>query len=167
MKSTERFDRLLLAALARESRPATSDTLLDVATGLALAGAWSSAQVAPLTRRVVAARLQLLERAGKVRRAGSDIDGRARRTTPAYVVTEQGADVPVPAPPYADDLPDIRSSRGNVGHDPESMSRDQIATLLDGQDLIIECVGRFLADLSTTREKVRKRLAAAGLGDHG
>ena len=164
--AADRFDDLLLAALARESKPANSDTLLDLAMGMALSIGWTSSQTAALTRRIVAARLQLLEKAGLVRKAGTDYDGRARRTTPAYQVTEAGS-YKTPPPPPAAEIPDMRVATGRARDELGSMSRDQVATLLDGQDLLIECVSRFLQDLSTTREKVRLRLAAAGLGEHG
>jgi hypothetical protein len=165
--AADRFDRLLLAALAREAKAANSDTLLDLAIGMALANGWTSAQVSALTRRIVAARLQLLDKAGLVRKSGTDYDGRARRTTPAYQVTEASAGSTPPPPPFAEEIPDMRMATGRARHEIDSLSRDQVTTLLDGQDLLIECMTRFLADLSTTREKVRQRLAAAGLGEHG
>jgi hypothetical protein len=165
--AADRFDQLLLAALAREAKPANSDTLLDLAMGLALSHGWTAAQTANLTRRIVAARLQLLEKAALVRKAGTGYDDRARRTTPAYLVTDTAAGTTPPPPPYTEEIPGMRVATGRARLEIDSMSRDQVTTLLDGQDLLIECVTRFLADLSTTRAKVRQRLAAAGLGEHG
>lgn len=170
---SERLDQLLFATLAGTNGPQTSDSLLDLAMGAALSNGWTPAQTKLLTRRLVAARLQRLEKTGYVRRSGSDIDGRARRTTPTYVVANVNAPTHIPPPPAAEagswqaHAPTITSSLMGASMDVAQLSRDQITVLLDGHDQMLDTVSRFLADLSSTREKVRQRLIAAGLGEHG
>jgi len=172
--SSDRIDQLLLGTLARAAKPATSDTLLDLAYGEALAAGWTPTQAAPLTRRVVAARLQRMEKAGTVRRMGFDIDGRARRTTPTFALADGNNPPAIPAPPSSHDAT-VWQSRDRAGgapvapgpRDTTRLSREQLTTLLDCHDQLLDSVSRFLSDLASTREKVRQRLVAVGLGDHG
>jgi hypothetical protein len=150
-------NELLLVALHRAGRPMASDDLLDAAHGLALNEGWSPAQVAPLTRKSVAKRLQNMVGSGQLKVAGAAMDEASRRTTPTYVpATGYDLRAVVPEPPR------IANPAPTTAYD--GMDRTQLLAVLEAHDDVVECVGRFFADLTSVREKVRRRLLAAGLG---
>lgn len=159
---SDRINDLLLATLRRASRAMSSDDLLDMASGEALANGWSAADTARLTRRSIASRLQGMEDKGHIRLDGSKMDQVARRMTPCYVpVAGFDAKAAMPPPPRR-----VQVAEGDAGANYNGLSQGQLLTVMDAQDALIECVSRFLADLSVTREKARKRLETAGLGSH-
>ena len=160
---SDRINDLLLATLRRGNRPMSSDDLLDTAVGEAQANGWSTADTARLNRRSIAVRLQGMEDKGLIKLDGGKLDTGARRMTPCYVPVD-GFDpkATMPPPPRR-----TQSTGDDAPANYRGLSQSQLLTVMDVQDALIECVQRFLVDLSTTREKARKRLASAGLGTHG
>lgn len=151
-------NELLLAALSRAKGPLDSDELLSQATELALDYLWTPAHLTGLTRKGVAKRCRDMVDAGLLAVSGVSIDGGARRTTPTYSLRKEGADIAVPKPPALPPTAPVESPYAG-------MDRTQLMAVLEAHDDVVECVGRFFADLTTVREKVRRRLMAAGLGD--
>lgn len=158
---------LLLATLQRAGKPLASDDLLDGACGLALDAGWDPAQSAELTRKVIAQLLKHLVARGVVRVAGSKFDEGARRSTPTYEPTkgyDPHALIPTgPTPP----------TRVDPNSTFNAMNRAQVIAVLDAQDeMLSKFAGglaglqAFLTGFMATREKVRARLVAVGLGDH-
>lgn len=154
---TDARNDLLLAALSRAKHPLDSDELLGQATELALDHLWTPAHLTGLTRKGVAKRCRDLVDAGLMVVTGVGMDGGARRTTPKYAMADKHQAVAVPAPPALPTVP--------VESPYASMDRTQLMAVLEAHDDVVECVGRFFADLTNVREKVRRRLMAAGLGD--
>lgn len=154
---SDRRNELLLCALKRFGEPATSADIVDVAAGLASAEGWAADAIAAITRNSVAKRLEQLEQRGLVRQSTLGFDGRARRTTPRYEPVD-GWDpkAPVPPPPGGAGV-----ERPETAYD--GMSRPQLLAVLETHDEVIECVGRFLTDMRTVRERAKRRLIAVGL----
>lgn len=148
-----------MAALKRAGEALSSDDLLDMSVGLALAEGWLPEQLADFSRRSIATRLRNLELAGLVRQDGAGMDTRARRTTPLYAPTGgYDAAAPLPPPPRLERDAELADTSCYDG-----MSRPQLLALLEAQDDIIESVGRFFNDLRGMRDKARARLQAVGL----
>lgn len=152
-------NQLLLAALQRAGKPLASDDLLDAAVGLALAEGWTPEQTRELSRRSVAARLQNMLASNLVVQVGDALDETSRRLTPLFAPTglyNPRASVPCAPTP----------GRADAGRESPygSMDRTQLLVVLEAHDDMLECIGRFFADLTTVREKVRRRLHAAGMG---
>lgn len=150
-------NQLLLATLSRAKEPLDSDDLLSQATELALDHLWTTAHLTGLTRKGVAKRCRDLVDTGDMVVTGVGMDGAARRTTPKYAMADKVMAVEVPPPPA---LPTTTQESPY-----ESMDRSRLIAVLDAQDDALECVSRFLRDMAATREKVRRRLLSAGLGE--
>lgn len=159
-QSNDKRYQLLLAVLKRAGKPVGSDDVLDAATGLALDGGWSPAQLKSFSsRRSVSKLLQNMLTSGLVSEGPQAIDAGARRSMPTYQPVD-GYDLraPVPPPPEGEVSP-----RASARSSYDGMSQPQLLAVLEAHDDVIECIGRFFHDLSNTREKVRRRLAAVGL----
>lgn len=156
-------NQLLLAALQRVGKPLASDDLLDAAVGLALAEGWTPEQTRELSRRSVAARLQNMLASGLVVQAGDALDVASRRLTPLFAAAAgYNPRAAVPGPPTP-----TRADAARSESPYSSMDRTQLMVVLEAHDDMLECIGRFFADLTTVREKVRRRLKTAGLGERG
>lgn len=152
-------NQLLLAALQRAGKPLASDDLLDAAVGLALAEGWTPEQTRELSRRSIAARLQNMLASGLVVQTGDALDDAARRLTPLFApAAGYNARAMVPGSPTPGRADTARESPYG------SMDRTQLMAVLEAHDDMLECIGRFFTDLTTVREKVRRRLQAAGMG---
>jgi len=152
---SDKRNQLILAALRRHGKPASSAELLDDINGLGEAEGWSPDSLAAITRQSVAKRLQAMVTTGEVIIAGKAFDGDLRRSTPTYEPAGGfDAKAPVPPPPLVEHAPSSAY---------EQMTRPQLVAVLEAHDDVLECVGRFFNDLRTTRDRVRSRLAAVGL----
>jgi hypothetical protein len=152
-----KLNPLLLAALQRGGHAMASDELLNAAIELATAYGWTPEQLQHLDRRSIGKRLPMMATQGLVRLSGSKIDDGRRNATPLYEpVNGFDADAEVPTPPTAASKPMTESSYA-------SMDRSQLMAVLEAHDDMLECMGRFFTDLTTVRDKVRRRLQGAGL----
>lgn len=155
---TDNRNDLLLAALLRAGEPMDSDELLVQANELALDYMWTPDHLVGLNRKSVAKRLRDMVDAGAIKVQGVGMDSSSRRTTPKYApVAAYDAQADVPAPPS---LPTVPAPSPYA-----LMNQTQLIAVLDAQDDALECVSRFLQDMSMVREKARRRLLAVGLGE--
>jgi hypothetical protein len=159
---SDRRNKLLLATLQRAGKPLDSAELLAQATELAMDYLWTPAGLGGLTRKGVAKRCADMEAEGLLKQEGVAMDGRSRRTTPLYMpVAGYDKEAKVPKPPA------VQAPTREEPADPfNGMSRVQLMAVLESHDEIAECVGRFLNDMRTARDKARQRLQAVGLETH-
>ena len=157
--SDDRRSDLLLAALQRAGEALDSDELLAQATELALDYLWTPDHLVGLNRKSVSKRCRDMVDSGVLQVHGLGMDSTARRPAPKYApVAGFDAAAPVPKPPAIAPTQTATSPYA-------SMDRTQLLAVLEAHDDVGECVARFMADLSTVREKVRRRLLAVGLGE--
>lgn len=150
---------LLLCALRRAGKALTCGQTLDQATGLALGEGWDTAQLEELTTKSASRLLQNMVNSEIITQGTQAFDDDTRRMVPTYdAKSSYDPKAPVPKPPEP-----IRRGSAKESNYAE-LDATQLMAVLDSHDDVIECVGRFFADLTSVRDKVRRRLMAAGLG---
>lgn len=153
---TAPINALLVCALQRSMREVTSEELLDMAMGLAESAGWTPADLAGLTRKAVAKRLQSLASSGQAQQVGQSLDTRSRRLTPSWAPT-------IGYDPDAE-VPDAPAGRDAVRDDAlDDMTPNQLRAVIDVGDDICGAVGRFFRDMEDVRDRARRKLAAVGL----
>lgn len=154
---TDARNELLLSALKRAGEPLDSDALLNQASELALDHFWTPDHLTGLSRKGVAKRCRDMAESGVMNSAGVGIDAGSRRTTPKYApVGGYEPQAPVPQPPELPAPPPMDSAYA-------AMHRIQLLAVLDAHDDVLECVSRFLREMTDVRERARRRLIAADL----
>lgn len=152
---TQKFNQLLLAALARASEPLTSEDLVDEAVGLALSNGWQTEDLEGLTRPSVSARLRSMENLGLLKVMLERTDSN-RRKIPAYSLTADESEAQHPIPSAPNPLAEPVSPY-------EDMTRAQILTLLEVHDEYLGVMARMMSEMREINLRARRRLAQAGL----